>query len=453
MGGGSVPLGQSPAAGFGGATSANSDAGGASGAISGGSGKGPIKVAFFVTDYRTFRQSNGAAGGPDPQQPFRDLVGYLNAHGGLAGRTIRPDYFSANAGDTNTTTDQEAQSACAHFTQDQHDELVVSQEWWNPALESCLSAARVPHFDAGISFNADGTEQRKTPAYIDAATIGADRYEPVQLKVALAQKWIKPGEKIGVFVMGCPMYTRIYDNVVVPTAKSYGLQLDQEQIQCNNGTADLAPTVSQIQSAVLKFQSDGVGAVMAVSPAESVIWAFFSQQAEQQHYNPTYLMTSNAYPEELAEARSSSLAFPADQLPLVHGIGWSSIADFGTQAPAANAAQRAQRELCKKISPDWGGAKNQTDGGASNTLSEYFAACDTVLVLDKLLAADGGSTALSALNSVYPSVMSSFPSATAGSGRFRPPTGRHDGISSVTPFQYDGHCQCIKSAGPPVSVP
>ena len=380
-------------------------------------------------------------------------MSYVNAHGGLAGRTIKPDYFSANAGDTNTTTDQEAQSACAHFTQDQHDEVVVSQEWYNPTLESCLSAARVPHFDAGISFNADGTAQRQTPYYIDAATVGADRYEPVQLKVALAQTWIKPGEKIGVFVMGCAMYNRIYDSVVVPAAKSYGLQLDEEQIQCNNGTADLAPTVSQIQSAVLKFQSDGVGAVMAVSPAESVIWAFFSQQAEQQHYNPTYLMTSNAYPEEIAEARSSSLAFPADQLPLVHGIGWSSIADFGTRAPAANAAQQAQRELCKKISPDWGGAKNQTDGGASNTLSEYFAACDTVLLLDKLLAADGGSTALSALNSVYPRVMASFASATAGSGQFRPPAGRHDGISSVTPFQYDGHCQCIKPAGPSVSVP
>jgi hypothetical protein len=226
-----------------------------------------------------------------------------------------------------------------------------------------------------------------------------------------------------------------------------------QTLQCNNGTADLAPTVSQIQSSVLKFQSSGVRAVMAVSAAESVIWVFFAQQAQQQQYFPTYLMTSNAYPTVIVESRSSQLDFPDGQLPGVHGIGWSSIADFGVKVPAANAAHRAARDLCMQMSPTWGGAKNQTDGGASNTLSEYFAACDTLLVLSKLLAASGGSATLPALTAVYPRVLTSFVSATAGNGILRPPTGRHDGISAVSPFLYDGRCTCIKAAGAAISVP
>jgi hypothetical protein len=87
-------------------------------AVGSGGATGPIKIGFLVTDYRTFRSSQGGESGPDPQEPFRELVGYLNAHGGLGGRKVIADHYSLDANSTNTTTSQAAQQACAHFTQD-----------------------------------------------------------------------------------------------------------------------------------------------------------------------------------------------------------------------------------------------------------------------------------------------------------------------------------------------
>jgi hypothetical protein len=414
-----------------------------------GSGRatGPIKIGFLVTDYRTFRGSQGGESGPDPQKPFRELVGYLNAHGGLGGRKVIADHYSLDANSTNTTTSQAAQQSCAHFTQDKKDEIVISQEWFHPTLETCLGKARVPHFDAGISFNVDGRTQDELPYYFNPTTIGVDRYAVKQLENAVAKGWVKAGDKLGVFVMDCPAYTRVYDNVVRPAAARLKVELLRQTIQCNNGTADLGPTVSQIQSSVLRFQSNGVKALMAVSPAESVGWLFFSIQAEQQHYRPTYLVTSNAYPDSMVKSSTEASGFPAGQLAGVHGIGWVPTADLGVTAPAANATQEQQRAFCLKASRDAGGSRTASASAASGLLATYFEACDTLVAVGALLRATSGVTSLGALDAAYARALPTAASASNASGRIQPPPYRHDAVADVRPFQYNGSCTCIQYVG------
>jgi hypothetical protein len=279
-----------------------------------------------------------------------------------------------------------------------------------------------------------------------------DRYAPAQLDNAIAKQWVKAGDKVGVFVMDCPAYAWVYDKVVQPAAARLKVELVRQTIQCNNGTADLGPTVSQIQSAVLRFQSNGVKALMAVSPAESVIWLFFSIQAEQQKYRPTYLMTSNAYPDSVVKSSTEASGFPAGQLPGVRGIGWIPVADVGVTAPAVSLVQKQQRAFCLRPSRTAGGSRTASASAASGVLSAYLEACDTLVAVGALLRATRGVTSLAALDAAYTRALPTVVSASNASGRLDPPLSRHDPVADVRPFQYGGSCTCIQYVGSPSPV-
>ena len=459
-GGGSAPAGSGPGAtaGAGGTSATGGEPGGSASVPRGdlpGSGAaagshGPLHIGFLVVDNSDI-PGFGHKSGPDPQQGFKDMVSFLNLHGGLAGHRIEPVYHSINGGQGDASSN--AQAACADLTQDHHVQLVVTAEWTQPTLEACLARAHVPHFDAGIAYNLDGAAQRQMPYYLAPATIGADRYEAVRLRLAVARGWLKRGDKVGVVLAGCQPYQRIYSDVVVPEARRLGLQIFSEEFQCNNGAQDLGGEVAQFRSAELRFRSEGVQTVMAVSPAESVIWVFFATYAQQQGYHPYYLLTSDALPFALAASQGGTLSFPAEDLPHVRGFGWNLIADSGPKAPAATAAQDARRAACKKMSPTMGGTTQQGDDGARSTsLFEYFEQCDTLMLIGRLLTATSGSTALPALNSSYARVAGSFVALSSVDARFRPTNGRHDAVSAVRPFGYDATCKCMKYVGPTINV-
>ena len=438
------------ATGSGAGSSGAAPAGTGEGGAPAGGGRAPVKIGFLVVDNSDI-PGFGHKSGPDPQQGFKDMVSYLNLHGGLDGHRIDPVFHSINGGQGDAASN--AQAACTDLTQDHHVQVVVTAEWTQTTLESCLAAAHVPHFDAGIAYNYDGTAQRQMPYYMAAATIGADRYEAVRLRLAVARGWLKRGDKVGVVLAGCQPYIHVYNDVVVPQASALGLKVFSEQFQCNNGAQDLGSEVAQFKNAELKFQSQGVQTVMAVSPAESVIWVFFATYAQQQHYHPYYLLTSDALPFAMAASQGGAVSFPAEDLPHVRGFGWNLIADTGPKAPAATAAQGAQRAACRRMSPTSGGMTQQADdGGRSTSLFEFFEQCDTVMLVGKLLAATSGSTALSALNTVYARVAGAAVALSSVNSRFQPTNGRHDAVSAVKPFAYDAPCKCMKYVGPTIHV-
>lgn len=409
--------------------------------------RAPVKIGFLVVDNSRI---GGRSAGPDEQRGFKDLVDHLNRQGGLEGRRIAPEYYSIDGATSDAAT--HAARACAFFAQDKRVQLVIGKEWTHPALEGCLAEARIPHFDAGIAFNLDGVSQQKeTPYYANATTIGSDRYESVRLPFAAARGWIKRGEKIGVMVGDCQPYNRSYEDIVLPAARRLGMTVSVQRYKCPEGAGDLADTVAVFKGAVLKFKSEGVTTVMAVTTAESVVWAFFASEAENQGYRPRYLVTSDAQPHVMA-TNSGALTIPPEQIKNVRGFGWKPIIDIGPKAPARTASQDVQRKLCLKMSSTAG---NAITGSGTDTgkLSWYFDMCDTVLFVGKLLAATRGSVDRSALYAQYDGVAGAFVSAGSPTGRFNAPAGRRDAISWVTPFAYDGPCSCMKYDGQPVSVP
>ena len=446
--GGLGPAGSAGATGTNAATGTSGTAAGP-GSVSGGStasGSPPVKVGFMLIDFSKVAASFGFSGSADVFQGFKEMVAYLNKHGGLAGRQIKPDYYSIDGSSSDANTAY--QQACTHFTQDAHVDVVISDGTYHPTFEACMAQAHITHFDVE-TYGFDSTGQRQNPIYLTPTAFGVDRYSAALLDTAVSSHMVSKGQLIGYLLEGCAPNIRAYDQVVVPVAKQYGLRVESEQTVCNNGTGDLGTEESQIQSAVLKFRQDGVTSVAFISLNEGFIGGLFAQGAEQQKWRPQYLLTSVALPERGVESQGSALSVPTAQLPQMKGMGWTPISDVG-KPPAGSAAQQAELKLCKQMSPSQAGAANAPDPGVRRDfLGHFYRECDMLLLVRQIMTVDGASLALPAVMSYYTKAVDSLTSAADLNGVYRLSGSRTDGVFTAAPFAYDGSCKCMAYTGPP----
>ncbi len=399
----------------------------------------------MATDFAALAASFGFSGSADVLRPFKDFVAYLNRHGGMAGRPIKGDYYYLSG----TSTDPSAafQAACTHFTQDQHDDVVITDHEYNSSFEACLAKAGVVHFDAA-KYGLDAVAQRQSPNYLGPVTFGVDRYTRAQIEAAIDKHWIVRGQKVGVLVEGCPTNIRTYAKVWVPLARKYGFQLVGAQTVCST-SGDLASGTAQIQAAELRFRSANVKTVSFISAGDGFMAVLLATNAQTQGWHPLYLLSSISTAERGVESQSSGLSVPPGQLPQIRGIGWLPETDVGAHAPAPSAAQRAQRAVCHRMSPSDGGANSAPDPGVRlDFVAHFLLDCDTTLILEKILEANGGDVTLTGITSVYRQVLASFTGASVLGGRLRASGSRTDGAYLAAPFSYYGNCKCVRYAGP-----
>jgi hypothetical protein len=375
-------------------------------------------------------------------RPFKDLVAYFNHHGGLAGRQIKGDYQTLSFTSPDAIT--ALQAACTHFTQDEHDELVVTSGEYLPSFEKCLANAHVVHFDSGI-YGADATAQRQSPGYLAPVTSGPDLYTAALIRTSVAKRWVARGETVGVVVQECPEQLRTYKNVWVPLAERYGLRLATASVVCNS-TGNVSQGVTDIQSAVLRLHASGAKAVSFMTAGDGFVATLFSTGAQTQAWHPRYLMTTGSEPARLAIP--SALGMTEAQLVNVVGIGWQPITDVGSRAPI-NAKQRAAQRQCARMVPNDGGADSLNAGARMDGISQVLQECDTMQIIDRILSANGGDVTLGGIRSVYAQAVDSFVSAGNRSGTLRLAGRRTDGQNAASPFAYFLSCSCVRYTGPP----
>lgn len=419
-----------------------------SGATNGTPGKpssSPVKLGFLMIDYSSVAASFGFSGQKtDVFQGFKEMVRYLNQHGGLAGRQIKGDYYAIDGSSSNAS--QVYQAACTHFTEDVKDELIISDGNFNPTFETCLAKKHLLHIDVS-TYGLDPTGQRQYPAYLTPTAFAVDRYATAIADMSVAKGLVKKGQKVGVLIEGCDANVRAYSTSWVASAKRLGFQVESVETVCNNGTGDLGSETSQIQAAVLKFRSDGVTSVSFLSFNEGFLAVLFAQGAEGQSWRPQYLLSSVGLPERGVESQGNGLSVPAAQLPQIRGLGWVPISDvFATTKGSPN--QEAAKRFCKVLSPSQGGANNAPDSGTKRDfLGHYLRECDTMLLVRRMATVAGGNFAPAALTAAYPKAVDSLVSASNLNGAYRIVGSRSDGVFAAAPFSYEASCKCMQYTG------
>jgi hypothetical protein len=436
---GTVPVGGTAP---GGTTSSGSGASGVNGsaapAAPGATGAhGPVKVGFVVSNFTKTAAAFGFGAASDPEQWFKYLVKSYNDHGGLAGRKIDPVYSEIDGSSADWST--ASQAACAQLTQDNHVELVLSNLWVNGTLTSCLLKAGVPQFEGTAETLNDEHMLAQTPNLFIPAGLSTDREGAAVVNESVRIGQLTTKDKLGILYDGCSYSVRGVSEGAIPAAKRNGIPyVSINAYNCGGGFADVGAFTSGVQSAELKLHSEGVTKVMFITQGENGALTFFSDDAESQHWNPTYLVSSNVVITYL----ESQGTMQKDQMVNVHGIGWTPGAD------ADNAATTPLMRTCLQDTKAGGGA---APTNLSDTLTMY-AACNAMAVSDTALRASGGVGGLAALQSALEGLGTSFTSIATIDGRTRFGPGRHDGADEVAPFGWVSKCNCFQYVGQPRQI-
>ncbi len=316
--------------------------------------------------------------------------------------------------------------ACAKFTQDNHVAFVLDPgAYYDNAFEACLAKANTPTVIAGYA-TGDSASYRSYPMMFNAGTPSVDRRLSAMLNDSAATGWLTKANKLGVIIDGCAYNIAAYNRTLVPLAKRIGVRVESSTFECAVGYGSLGSVAQSIQSAVLKFRSDGVDRVMSISSFEAVTQLLIANGAQSQGWNPGYIVSSAA----AMGAQASN--YPPSQLANIHGAGWIPSLDITTQP-----SLKPQQQRCRAL------MKSQGITPTSNTdLGYIYGACDQLFLPEAALKANGANATPAAFVSALNGLGSRFASALSLGTTYVGP-GQHDAPAQSAAFSYMVGCSCL----------
>jgi hypothetical protein len=401
--------------------------------------RSPIKVGIIYVNNDSGAASAGIDNGNTftPRRAYEALVSAYNSRGGVADRHINPVYVELTSSSTNLKGDIEA--ACNTFTQDEH----VAAVWGDTGIHSeefsdCLEKARTPQF-AGQYALGDNDGLKRAPYLVPVATLTTDDRVRLLLERLTAAARLTSKDQLGIVVEGCPFDQRAYARTVEPTAKRLGLTIAQKvEARCFADIGDLGGQASDMQGAVLKFQTSGVNKVLFVSGSvEANLLLYFATSAESQGYHPGYALTSAAAP-AVQEANT-----PKAQLANAVGLGWLPSMDTNHVTAPLPAARRCLQDMKK--------GAGLTPQGAVDRVYAY-GACDTAALYDAALRATQGNADVSAVLAAVAGLGTGFAGAESFGERTDFTGGRRTGPAQGRIFAWSTGCSCFDYTGSPVSL-
>lgn len=399
---------------------------------------GPIQIGVLVTDTDSFKAASGSG------ESFTLLtrtatnahIKAINDAGGIAGRKL--SVVEATFNYTAASYENEFEAACQKFTRDNRVSAVIYDGiTYNPTFNTCLTNAGVPAFymqQVGTAVG-DDTDMKAYPGLVTAGSVSMDRRLRTMLEGGLTQGFVKRGNKIGVLVEACPYHVRAFERTLLPLAARNGITMLRTDIECGAGSADHGTGIAAAQSAVLRYNSEGVDTVMFVTNYENGVVFYFGAQAESQQYRPQYLLWHNqGCP--VCKAFWEDQGFQA-QLVKMRGFGGTPLWDV-TSPPAPPPAQAAVREACLSTAKRYG-----VSTASFNHQAIVLDTCDAVSLLRRALSLSGGQGGTPAIRAAVERLGTDFVSTMTLGGATRFGPGVHDGLAMGAVSVYDLKCECF----------
>lgn len=374
----------------------------------------------------------------DQRRSWEALIADVNGRGGVAGRRLKPVWFSFDSTDPSMTTDALYQQICSSFTKD--NAVFGAFLTGNETLKSCLSKAGVVQIGAGGSPPADTQELAKYPLVVQlAATLDrVARFAVPRLHAMgfYAEGKEIPGFKLGVVRYDDPPYQRA-SGVLSNTLSDHGYPVsDEVAIRKAQNTSELSDEFNAIRAAVLRFKSANISHVQFIGDTSAFLPLTFMQNAEKQVYRPRYGLVSSDGGQALATLLGGD-AQPQLSKSLL--VGWFPLFDVRAQDYSGDKTTPAFRR-CKEILAESGERFGEGDPTRNK---EAIAAiyCDTINYFKN--AVDTGGTTVtpqSWLRGV--SQIRNMDSATTFI--LTTTEKRHDAVGGAKDDRWFDDCSCFK---------
>jgi ABC-type branched-subunit amino acid transport system substrate-binding protein len=389
----------------------------------------------------------------DEQADARAVVADINAHGGVAGRTLVPVFHGYDAESTQSRATQD-EAACADFTQD-HKVFAVAGVGLSDALTACLWKAGVIQASAGQTIGPDRQVFTRYPGFFDLTSLTQDRMMADLVRTLTRLRYFAPWDtaaaapggiapvKVGVLSLDDPSWERPLTHVLLPALKRAGHPVDPRdvyRVHVNDGYGDAGATVADIQSAELRFRSDGITHVVSLD-ATGGLTLFFEDAAKAQRYYPRLGIDSGASLQTLYDGGS----YTSKQLTGALGLGW--LPPFDLPAGRGDRYLGQAKTDCLRVIKQRTG-QSFADAAAATTALGY---CDTLRLIAE--AADRAGRVLNATTATaaVERLGTRFPTASLPAAFFGP--GRHDAAQVGYDMGWGSDCSCMRYLAPGHRIP
>jgi hypothetical protein len=186
-----------------------------------------------------------------------------------------------------------------------------------------------------------------------------------------------------------------------------------------------------MDSAVLKFNSEGVTQFINIPPI-AVPTLLFSEEANTQHYYPRWAITDYDLPQQ------ATTEVPSDELRGAVGVGWDPGIDTApAQTPPASAANRACHKIMAAAGVNYGSdaLANGAEAGV----------CDDIFLFTKAAEAGGGFSAADLATGTADIGTRFAPASTFASGLSAT---NHSMPGAVRDLTYGTRCNCFSYTSP-----
>jgi ABC-type branched-subunit amino acid transport system substrate-binding protein len=390
----------------------------------------------------------------DQKADAQAVIDDINAHGGVAGRKLVPVWYDYQTTDARpyTTIDNEA---CAHFTQDNHV-FAVAGDGITENFAACVTkAGAMMVASASQIIDPDQAYFTRYPYVFSVGYLTQDRMMAEEVRSLVRQKWFtgwnsstgRPASavpaKVGIISFDTPSWNTPLDHVMLPALKQSGHPVDPdnvERVAHPSGTNDIASSVAQIQSAVLKFRQNGVTHVIVLDGNGSMTLHMLNNMRSQ-HYYPRLGVNSATGVEVLATQYHED----AQSFNGAAGLGWAPILDLPTGKGDRYYTPHTQD--CIRMIERRTGQKFADTNAASVALGEcdqLYLLADAINASGRVVNRDTASAAIEALGGRFP--------AAGTRGVFFSPS-RHDGIEFGYDLSFDMSCRCTTYVTGPFHIP
>lgn len=366
----------------------------------------------------------------DTERYYEIVRDDINRRGGIAGRKIRYSVFRYSTAD-GAQVSQLEQEACARWTQDDRAfaaELTSSDNFLTCAERNQLATT------ADVLSTSDDRTFATYPHHLQLSGMSLTRQMQIFPGGLDRQRYFEPGYRLGIVTYDHPAFARAVDGTLVPALQRLGKQVhtDIQRVTYLNSNEELGQLTAEMQSAVLRFKSQGITHVLIVE-ANALLTLLFTRSAENQDYRPRYGLNSQNGPTAIAGN------VPPAQFRRAIGVGWAPQLDV----PASELPANAARDRCFAMYAKEGQKPADANNGAI-----MAGICERMEFLKAAVEAGGPDVTIDSFARGAEALGDSFPSYTGlGNNVFGP--GRHAGGAFYRLLAHDADCHCFHYTSPP----
>lgn len=388
-----------------------------------------IKIGFSVSAPAEIATGAQGVDAVDEKAQAEVLVDYVNANGGIAGRTIEPVFSVHEAGGDAVAG---LQADCAKFTQD--DQVFAAYQTANTTntsvqLVDCLAQAGSLFLaDAQTDFGTDDFAANK-PYVFAPGGFGTQRWS-AYVDGLDQLDYFANGAKVGIISFDTPQSRSLVDTVAA-AVKDKGVEVtDKQYITPFVDEAGFGKAGAEIANMVLRFKKAEIDHVVLLATFGTAGFVF-PTAAEAQGYRPRYAFSTLEFPQAIAANVSPT------QLKDAIGVGWDPGWDL--DAAEAQKVDVAGQTACIEALDEGGVLPEERPA-----IRRAVGMCNALLFLQAGLDGLKDPTA-SALHEAIGKEGFEFESATTNSVSFD--GGRYDGVASLHGMRFGDDCKCWQYDG------